>query len=257
MGLLSRFTRQGDRAATTDAAPPASADAVQQARVKARRRLIGAVVLLAIGVIGFPLLFETQPRPIPVDVVMELPRREGAAPLPLPAARPPAAAPARQPDEIVEKAADQGRELPAPTTPRAATPETAPKAAAEPPRPRPDAAKTPEKRLADDAARARALLEGQSSDKATTVAAAANESKPAEKAERFIVQVGAFADAGAVREARAKVEKLGLKTYTQAVETEGGQRVRVRVGPFGSRDEADKAAARLKTAGLPAAILAL
>jgi DedD protein len=256
MGLLSRFTRQGDRTAAPDA-PPASADAVQQARVKARRRLIGAVVLLAIGVIGFPLLFETQPRPIPVDVVMELPRREGAAPLPLPAARPPVAAPTRPPDEIVEKAGDQGRELPAPTAPRAATPDTAPRATAEPMRPRPEAAKAPERRPADEAARARALLEGQPSDKPTSLAGAATEPKPGDRAERFIVQVGAFADAGAVREARAKVEKLGLKTYTQAVETEGGQRVRVRVGPFGSRDEADKAAARLKTAGLPAAILAL
>jgi len=31
----------------------------------------------------------------------------------------------------------------------------------------------------------------------------------------------------------------------------------VRVGPFASRDEADKAAAKIKTAGLPSAILTL
>ena len=52
----------------------APADAVQQARTRARQRLIGAVVLLAIGIIGFPLVFETQPRPIPVDVPIEIPR---------------------------------------------------------------------------------------------------------------------------------------------------------------------------------------
>ena len=41
----------------------------------------------------------------------------------------------------------------------------------------------------------------------------------ATSAGRFVVQVGAFADAATAREARQKVEKLGLKTYTQVVET--------------------------------------
>lgn len=95
----------------------------------------------------------------------------------------------------------------------------------------------------DSGARARALLEGGAA------------SAPA--AARFVVQVGAFSDANALREVRAKVERLGLKTYTQAVETEAGARTRVRVGPFATRDEAEKAAARLKGGGLPAAILAL
>ena len=60
------------------------------------------------------------------------------------------------------------------------------------------------------------------------------------------MQVGAFADADAARDARAKVEKLGLKTYTQVVETDAGKRIRVRVGPFATRDEADKAAGSIK-----------
>jgi DedD protein len=40
-------------------------------------------------------------------------------------------------------------------------------------------------------------------------------------------------------------------------ETSEGKRIRVRVGPFASRAEADKAAARVKALGLPAAILTL
>src|SRR4051812_9286750 len=68
------------------------ADAVQQARTRARQRLIGAIVLLAIGIIGFPLVFETQPRPIPVDVPIEIPRREALPPLTMP---PPRATPNR------------------------------------------------------------------------------------------------------------------------------------------------------------------
>ena len=42
---------------------------------------------------------------------------------------------------------------------------------------------------------------------------------------RFVVQVGAFADAAAARETRSKVEKLGFKTYTQVVDTASGSRI--------------------------------
>jgi len=97
---------------------------------------------------------------------------------------------------------------------------------------------------AAESARAKALLEGKD-------AAAKPESG------RFIVQVGAFADAAAARETRQKAEKLGLKTYTQVATTSAGDRIRVRVGPFASRDEADKALAKAKGAGLSAVVLTL
>ena len=60
-----------------------------------------------------------------------------------------------------------------------------------------------------------------------------------------------------MREARQKVEKLGLKTYTQIIETTSGKRTRVRVGPFDTRDEADRAGTLLKGAGMPAYILVM
>jgi DedD protein len=75
--------------------------------------------------------------------------------------------------------------------------------------------------------------------------------------ERIVVQVGAFADAVRAREVRLTLERAGLKTYTHVAETSEGKRIRVRVGPFSSRAEADKAAARVKALGLPAAILTL
>jgi DedD protein len=77
------------------------------------------------------------------------------------------------------------------------------------------------------------------------------------KTGRFVVQVGAFADATAAREARLKVERLGLKTYTQVIDTDNGPRTRVRVGPFESREDAAKVLARIKAASLPGAVLNL
>ena len=74
---------------------------VQVLRIRARRRLIGAAVLVAAGVVGFPLIFETQPRPIPVDLPIDIPRKDGAPPLvvptPGPLARADVASPAEAP----------------------------------------------------------------------------------------------------------------------------------------------------------------
>jgi DedD protein len=71
------------------------------------------------------------------------------------------------------------------------------------------------------------------------------------------VQVGAYADAAKLREARQKVEKLGFKTYTQVIESPTGARTRVRIGPFATREEADAAIAKIRAAGLPVAVFTL
>jgi DedD protein len=206
---------------------------VHAARTRARRRLIGAAVLVGVGIIGFPLLFETQPRPIAVDIPIVIPSRDNAPPLTLPPTKtpPPAAQapePAPAPPPVVAE--------PAPAAAPASAPPVAAAPPPPPPRPTPDS----------EAQRAQALLEG----KPVTAAA---DAKPA----RFVVQAGAYTDAATLREARQKVEKLGLKTYTQVVETESGARTRVRVGPFETREEAEKAAARIKAGGLAANILSL
>lgn len=263
MGLLSFLKRTPGNASNAKAkAPPAaeSPDTVAQARTRARQRLIGAAVLVIAGVIGFPLLFETQPRPLPVDTPVELKRDGTAAPVPAATPKPAAAKPAPLPPSVItESPADAGRELaasapvaaPAPPVVAAVAPKPAPveRKPAEKPADKPaekPAEKPSEKpaaKPAADSARAQALLDG----------------KPAvaEAPGRFVVQVGAFAEVTAAREARHKVEKLGLKTYTQVVETSAGNRIRVRVGPFASRDEADRAAVKIKSAGLPSAILTL
>lgn len=227
----SIFKPQDTKAASGKGGLAADESLVEKARTSARRRLIGAVLLLGVGVIAFPLIFETQPRPIPVDIPIEIPRKDGLPPLALPASRPVAAAPASAPVRpappavITETKADAGRPVPAPTEAPAPKPE--PTVAAKP------AASAP--------------------------AAVPATPKPAAEATagRFVVQVGAFADAAVVRETRGKVEKLGLTTYTQVVDTANGPRTRVRIGPFTNREEADKAAAKLKAAGLPGAVLTL
>ena len=271
MGLLSIFKRHVDPSSQGTAISE-PADAVQRARTRARQRLIGAVVLVGIGVIGFPLVFETQPRPIPVDIPIEIPRKEGAPALVMPQARGPAVtagadrasepaaatpAAAAEPgaatrdDVITEGREEAGREAIAASRSAVGGAQRTASAPATKPAPTgPAVGQTGQKpvesgspAIGADGARAKALLEG----KEPSVAAAP----------RFVVQVGAFADATAAREVRLKVEKLGLKTYTQVTETASGSRIRVRVGPFATRGEADKAQARARSAGLAAAVLTL
>lgn len=252
MGWLSIFKPRTD-ASVASGTGSSTPDSATQVRTRARQRLVGAIVLVVIGVIGFPLVFETRPRPIPVDVAIEIPRKETAPPLKVPAAPAPRASAPRE-EIVTESADDAGREVKpsAIAAPASAAPPARPVVTPTAPAARPpvaaSAAKpeaTVEKPAAppSDGARAKALLEGAAT--------------PDKAGARFVVQVGAFAEAAAASEARGKVERLGLKTYTQVAETPAGKRIRVRLGPFASRDEADKALAKARAAGLAGNVLAL
>ena len=364
------------RRSRKDEASAAAQESIETVRRRARHRLLGAVVLVGVAVIGFPLLFDTQPRPIAVNAPIVIPDKDTAGPLrapdsgahgrSLPAdasldereemvppgarnaeapvaapreapARPASAsapsAPARAADSAALRATSEAdakakreaearakREAEAKTkrdaeakakreaearakreedrarreqqaaTSDASAPEPDRRAKAEQEakakreaeakrdaeakrtadaqakreadakrqaeakakRDEDAKAKREEEAKAkrDDAARARALLEGRSSNA---------DRKPDEPAanSRYVIQVGAYADDAATRQARQKAEAAGVKTYTQVVETSAGKRTRVRVGPFNSREEAEKASAALKKAGLGAAILGL
>lgn len=232
MPLPSLFQRKA-KAAPLPAEPPGDESLpVRQARLRARRRLIGAALLLVVGVVVFPLFFETEPRPLPSNIPIEAPRGQAGARTPAlpPVARAPSPALTEPPAAAVSAAPPAAIE-PAPAS--------APAAPAQPPRPEPPKA-TPAKPAEASAPTL----------PASTAASGAREG-------RFVVQVGAYTDPNTLRDVRAKVEKLGLKTFTQTVDTDAGKRTRVRVGPYATRQEAEGASAKLKGAGLPGNVLVL
>lgn len=257
--LTSRSGTQGHPAPP----PPQSIEAVRR---RARHRLIGAAVLVLVGVLGFPLLFDTQPRPIAVDIPIEIPSRN---PAPTAASAKPAT-PAVAASSGNAKASGPNVSTGDSLSAREEMVESKPTVVAKADKTektKPDAAKA-------DTPAAKPLP--KTSDKGTAEAAPAKPAektaeKPAAKAgektgdkvnqkpatgnERIVVQVGAFAEAERAREARLKLERAGLTTYTHVAETSQGKRIRVRMGPFATRAEADKAAARAKALGLPAALL--
>lgn len=313
------------RGRKNEPAAPGPQETIDTLRRRARHRLIGAAVLVGLAIIGFPLLFDTQPRPVAVNAPITIPDKDKVAPLRTPDPVPAAASLGEREEMVSGAVAPRGGERTASASAAAVAP--ARRASAEKPAAptrdaRPDAAaadarakaeeaarlkaeeaarakaaqakreeeaKAAQARRDDDrsqaqtdaqakreeaarakreqearakreaelrakreeAARARALLEGRGTPSADKPAAADA------KGGRFIVQVGAFADDSAVREARQKAERAGVKTYTQTVETSAGKRTRVRAGPFSSREDADKAAGALKKAGLGGSVLSL
>lgn len=236
MGLLSLFqfsAKSGTAGSVSDLA-----DAVQQARVRARQRLIGAAVLLILGIIVFPLLFETQPRPVAIDIPIEIPRRENAAPLTLPprtSASLPVPGTSEIPHAIVESAQDAGREVP-------------PLANSLFPLPPPSAGTwVPLPALPEPHAVSTQPQQTQQPESSAGV----------DRSGRFVLQAGAFSDNAAAKDIRTKLDKMGLKTFVQTADTPEGKRIRVRVGPFSSREEAEKVLARVKAGGLSAVVLAV
>lgn len=233
------------------------AESVEVLRRRARHRLIGATVLVIIGVVGFPLVFDTQPRPVSVDIAVDIPDRIKTKPMVSASAAtkqtPLATDAALSPKEEVVTSAKK-EETPTPSasqTPVAVTatapPATATVKTAEP-------VKTPEAAKSDTKISDTSTLAKTSS--ASSVPVTPNASAAVE-GPRFVVQIGAFAEDVKVKEVRLKLEKAGFKTYTNIANTKDGPRTRVRVGPFASKDEAEKMANKIKQLQLQPQVLTL
>jgi len=275
--------RRGDAASAPSAGSPAQAQSVEVLRKRAKHRLMGASVLVLLGVVIFPMLFDTQPRPVAVDIPIEIPGKNSVKPLVLPApvvAAVPAGEPVPPaPDKVAAAASSSPKEelftSKVPPTSAASAPAAIKKEAKPEPRREarldagdatPAPARLPARAEAKpaakpvavdgDAARAASLLAGGAAtqpDKGADVTRpAASDAKP-----RMVVQVGAFAEAAKADETRQKLERAGLKTYTQVADTKDGKRIRVRVGPFATRAEAERAVNKIRSLDLPVAILSL
>lgn len=284
--------RFGSNTSSADALSNTPAENVEVLRKRARHRLMGSVILVLGAVVGLPLLFDSQPRPVAIDTPIVIPDRHQVAPLVAPSAVVKPSAPSKEivldtseassvmsaknpianaaaldpHEEVVTKDNKPSSKSDTKTESKAepkAEGKTESKADVKPeakveakPEPKHEAkpeaksepksqAKPDSKSDSKDGAKAKALLDGKDAPKAN------------ENAVRSVVQVGAFADVAKAKEARTKLEHAGIKTYTQDVETKEGKRTRVRVGPFATKEEADKAAEKIRKLNLQATVLKL
>ena len=201
-------------------------------RARARHRLIGASALLLAVAIVVPMVLDPNPKPVAENIPIDSPSER--APFtprlslpPVPAADaagtpPPDQAPVAAPIKAESKA-DAAVEARADATPAKATAK-------------------PEETVGEGRAAAKAEESGKGSDSAGTT--------DTTKAGKFSVQAAAPASEKAARDLVDRLKKGGFAAYTEKVETKEGTRYRVRVGPYSTRDDAEKARARLKSQGI-------
>lgn len=228
-------------------------DPVLPEKKRARRRLVGAIALVLAAVIGLPMILDSEPRQLPDDIDIQIPSKD----TPAPAAQAKAGLVAKADTNAARNSLSAEEEIVEPEAPAVAPKETLketvkvepkpveaekkpPVASAKPEAAEPKAAPhAPSTSKADDAARARAILEGKPVASATPHASG-----------KVVLQVAALASQDKVNELQKKLQAAGLKSYTQKVATESGERIRVRIGPFANEAEADKARAKLTKIGL-------
>lgn len=198
---------------------------------QARRRLIGAVALVTAVAVILPMVLDSEPKPAGVDIELRIPDKEKVA--------------AFRPQEPTPAPVVVASAVPADSAPVSA--ETAVAASAVAPLPQaaaPEPAMQPEKKP---------LPAIKPEPKAEVKTPAKVE--PPHKAEdakvdggktSFVLQIGAYANAEIAKDWQGKLKKLGFHAYTEAA----GERTRLRVGPFSSRDAADGARQKLVGLGL-------
>jgi DedD protein len=212
-------------------------------RASARRRLIGAAALLLALVIVLPMVLDPAPRPVADSIPIEIPSEK--QPFVPRLSLPPV------PDPGVPAAAPGG-----PAADRADAPAKAPDAAAAAGAEPTTAPAVPEKK-ADERPAKSTTAASTSTEPAKAVAdAAASKSKPAPaRVDRFYVQAAALGTEAGAREMSERLRKAGFAPFTEKTDTKDGVRYRVRLGPYATRDEAERARARLRAMNINANVV--
>ena len=238
--------------------------AVDELRRRARRRLLGAIVLALAAAVIVPMLLESDPKPLGDDVSIQIPPIDNTKfvnPL----------SPDKDADTKAKaEAGEQSKGKPAPPASAIAVPSqpnisVAPaqtgQPAAEQEKPQTSVAKpSPDRAEPNSAAAPEPGAQRKNSTVSTAKAEPTTEARPTSASEPghepakstsqgFVIQVAAFADASAARDLAGKLKSAGFPVYTEPLTTSQGTMQRVRVGPYSSRDAADAALARLKVAG--------
>lgn len=195
---------------------------------RARRRLIGATALVLAAIIGLPMIFDADPdKPLPSDIEPQIPDRiapvsENVTPPAVvqPAPKPAAPASAAKTDDLVPPASP----------------------------------------AADIPAKSKTSSDGidkAAADKKADPKAAAGDDNAREKPRKYVLQVAAVNSKAKAEELQNRLKQSGIKAYSQKITTRDGDRFRVRVGPFASREEAERMHERVKKTGLNGSVLSL
>ena len=200
---------------------------------QARRRLIGAVALTTAIVVVLPMVLDSEPKPVGQGIELRIPDKDKVGAFAPKIDLPPVSAPvATLP--IAPVAAVSAPVMVSPPVPQAAAaPKPAPASdkTAVAPEQKPDQAK-PDAKLAEPTQ--------------------TEQGQPVPRT-GFVVQVGAFSNADTAHNWQKNLNHQGFKAYTEKL----GDKTRVRIGPYSTREAATKARQKLEVKGLHSNIVEL
>jgi len=232
---------------------------------RARRRLMGSVFVAVAVAIALPLVLDPEPSFQRPEIRVDIPPRDTPLPIAVAPVQPPSQPVAAAPTLPAQPAAPQpgkgathgSGSLPSQATAAVPAPPSAPTSS----RPSPSASTAPARPQSaqppPDGPSASAISPGENAAGTSPPRAggAATPGAASPLPSRWLVQVGLFSKPENATTLVSRIKAMGLPAYTEAVDGGQGVRLRVRVGPFATRGEADQARARLSLNGIEAALV--
>lgn len=242
---------------------------------RARRRLVGAAAFATLAVVFLPMVMDETPPPAGHEVQIKIPGQEPAAGASM--VGKPVASAALQPN--VTGAADKPATAAAAATATSAGEKAGPAAAGEVAKAAESSKGEPSAKVvattraagaadsnklavkpADKEAPSRESAAKDPAGKESSGKEAATPAGDGKRAQAIldgksqsaphVILIGAFANTANVKSLQAKLAELGVKTYTETLDSPQGRKTRLRAGPFPSRDAAEKAQGKMKRIGV-------
>ncbi|MES2353713.1 MAG: SPOR domain-containing protein [Pseudomonadota bacterium] len=225
--------------------PKPISDEELQFRVRARRRVLGAIALVVIAVVLLPMILDSQPKRDGQDISVNIPRPDKAPPFnpplkpvapnkiakstvnePAPFVADVKPVPVREPVNAVTK-----------SSPTEIKPLTEAKPVEKP------AEKTVEKTKAPETTKP---TENKKAPDAVKLANA--------KPSKFVVQLGVFSNPENAQLVEGRLKENQIRHYREMLKSPPGS-IRVRAGPYPTRKDAETTLAQLRLAGITGGVV--
>lgn len=194
-------------------------------RKRARRRLIGSIVLVIIAIVVLPIILERAPKQERKEIEIIIPSENLLD---------------NSSTEIAPENSDLGTGS---NTSKEVITETEEIAAK-----KSDLLVKPAQKKKEQAGRG-AGSEGDSEN-------SHKDKKPIVTIEKFVVQLGAFSDSAKAKHQQLSLKSNGIKkAYTETIKNKNTEVTRVRVGPFSTREAAEKEQKKLRELGVNGVVM--